>query len=56
MSEALFAFFDIALFFGAVLGLGFWQLWILRRDRRREAAARTAGDASRVGEGPPSAG
>ncbi|MEH3148705.1 MAG: hypothetical protein PGN34_26040 [Methylobacterium frigidaeris] len=35
MSETLFALLDFGLVFGAVLGLGFWQLWVLRRDRRR---------------------
>lgn len=47
MSDSVFAFLDIALVFGGVLGLGFWQLWVLRRDRKRDEAARTEGHASR---------
>ncbi|MBY0294520.1 MAG: hypothetical protein K2X71_00560 [Methylobacterium sp.] len=48
MSDSVFAFLKIALVFGIVLGLGFWQLWVLRRDRKRgEAAARAEGRASR---------
>ncbi|WP_298953312.1 hypothetical protein [uncultured Methylobacterium sp.] len=34
MNETLFALLDFGLVFGAVLGFGFWQLWVLRRDRR----------------------
>ncbi|SFV10565.1 hypothetical protein SAMN02799631_05096 [Methylobacterium sp. 174MFSha1.1] len=37
MSQTLFALLDFGLVFGAVLGFGFWQLWVLRRDRRRRA-------------------
>ncbi len=38
MSQTLFALLDFGLVFGAVLGFGFWQLWALRRDKRRSAA------------------
>ncbi|WP_167858558.1 hypothetical protein [Methylobacterium nonmethylotrophicum] len=44
MSEALFAFLDFGLAFGVVLGLGFWQLWVLRRDRRQRETARQEGE------------
>ncbi|BCM82477.1 hypothetical protein [Methylobacterium indicum] len=44
MNETLFALLDFGLVFGAVLGLGFWQLWVLRRDRRRSEAARRGDD------------
>ncbi|UHC15028.1 hypothetical protein LRS73_21195 [Methylobacterium currus] len=42
MNETLFALLDFGLVFGAVLGFGFWQLWLLRRDRRK-AVRRKAG-------------
>ncbi|WP_164712203.1 hypothetical protein [Methylobacterium currus] len=42
MNETLFALLDFGLVFGAVLGFGFWQLWLLRRDRRT-AVRRKAG-------------
>lgn len=35
MNQTLFALLDFGLIFGAVLGLGGWQLWVLRRDKRR---------------------
>ncbi len=35
MSGMLVALLDIALPFGIVLGLGLWQLRLLRRDRAR---------------------
>ena len=37
MSQTLFALLVFGLVFGAVLGFGFWQLWVLRRDKRRKA-------------------
>lgn len=37
MSQTLFALPDFGLVFGAVLGFGFWQVWVLRRDKRRRA-------------------
>ncbi|WP_187371316.1 hypothetical protein [Methylobacterium oryzihabitans] len=37
MNETLFALLDFGLVFGAVLGFGFWQLWVLRRDKRLAA-------------------
>ncbi|MET7247917.1 hypothetical protein ABZT49_31650 [Methylobacterium sp. EM32] len=40
MSQTLFALLDFGLVFGAVLGIGFWQLWVLRRDKRRRVARR----------------
>ncbi len=47
MNETLFALLDFGLVFGAVLGLGFWQLWVLRRDRRRGEATRRGDDPGR---------
>ncbi|WP_158004026.1 hypothetical protein [Methylobacterium indicum] len=44
MNETLFALLDFGLVFGAVLGLGFWQLWVLRRDRRQSEADRRGDD------------
>lgn len=29
---------ELSMVFGLVLGLGVWQLWSLRRERRRDAA------------------
>jgi hypothetical protein len=41
VSQTLFALLDFGLVFGAVLGFGFWQLWVLRRDKRRRAEGGT---------------
>ncbi|MGY2047813.1 hypothetical protein [Methylobacterium sp. JK268] len=54
MSDHLFGILDLALGFGAVLGLAAWQLWVLRRDRRREEARRRAGPAA-TGDADPGA-
>ncbi|MFH6784715.1 MULTISPECIES: hypothetical protein [Methylobacterium] len=40
MSETLFALLDIGLVFGPVLGFAFWQLRVLRRDKRKAAGGR----------------
>jgi hypothetical protein len=43
------AIVELALVFGAVLAFGFWELWSLRRDRKRaerEAAASRGDDPS----------
>jgi len=37
MRDALVALLDIGLVFGPVLGFAFWQLRVLRRDKRKEA-------------------
>lgn len=49
MNETLFALLDFGLVFGAVLGFGFWQLWVLRRDRHPNEAARRADEPGREG-------
>ncbi|GBU17606.1 MULTISPECIES: hypothetical protein [Methylobacterium] len=38
MSDPLFAFLDIGLVFALALGLGIWQLVVLKRDIRRDRA------------------
>ncbi|MEY3083748.1 MAG: hypothetical protein RJA94_3733 [Pseudomonadota bacterium] len=35
MSSGAIAFAELALVAGLVLGWGFWQLWTLKRDKRK---------------------
>lgn len=50
MSGSWLIAFEAALVIGAVFGFGAWQLWSLRRERRRDAeAARREGDERREG-------
>ncbi len=35
MSSGAIAFAEMALVAGLVLGWGFWQLWTLKRDKRK---------------------
>ena len=39
MSSSLIIAFEFTLVIGVVLGLGVWELWSLRRDKRTDAAA-----------------
>lgn len=39
MSGNTIFFVELVFFHGAVLGWAFWELWTLRRDKRRDAAA-----------------
>jgi hypothetical protein len=41
-SDAMF-FAEMVLLHGAVLGWAFWELYALRRDKRRRASAERAG-------------
>ena len=54
MSETVFGLIELLLVFGAVLALGFWELYSLRRDRKRakaaEAAARQSAPAEKPGD------
>ncbi len=36
---SLLVLLELLLVFGAVFGFGFWQLWSLRRERKRDRAA-----------------
>lgn len=39
MSSSLIIALEFTLVIGVVLGLGVWELWSLRRDKRKDAAA-----------------
>lgn len=49
MSGNTIFFVELVFFHGAVLGWAFWELWTLRRDRLRDAAA--SADRARQDEG-----
>lgn len=47
MSGTLFTFIEFGLFFGAILGLGLWQLHEIDRDQKKAEAEKRRAEAER---------